>query len=108
MCSVMKEPIIGPLWWGEGDGELKATKRAVIQALTWWNSRLSNGFSNDPQLLQDGTSPFFGCIVCHFVNKCSMTWHAGVVRKVTRPNRAEFLPLGLCEECCMSRDIFRP
>jgi len=52
MCGVMKDSIIGPLWWEKGDGELKATR-----------SRLSDNFSNDAQLWQDGTSPYFGCIV---------------------------------------------
>jgi len=33
-----------------------------------------------------------------------MTWHAGMVWKVTRPNCAGCPPLGLCEECFMSRD----
>jgi len=69
---------------------------------------LFNNFSNDAQLQQDGTSPYFGCIVYHFINECSMTWHAGMVWKFTRPNCAGFPLLGLCEEYCMSGDIFRP
>jgi len=26
MCGVMKDSMIGLLWWGEGHGELKATR----------------------------------------------------------------------------------
>ena len=102
-----RNPSMDPCWGRRGIGCWKL-QGLVIQVLTWWKNRLSYNFSNDAQLLQDGISPYFCCIVCHFVNKCRMTWHAGMVWKVTRPSCAGFPPLGLCEECCMSRDIFRP